>query len=152
VPARFTLRKAGKLFRLGPAELRDLLEAQWALLSSRRSVRSRPIGTLIENQGAEEVELLEPEQLKRARELALAVERVVENGLGRPTCLVKAIAIQRMLARRGIGPGIVRVGASLAGGSLKAHAWVEVGGEILGDTEEHVRSFEPVSDMRLIEF
>jgi hypothetical protein len=34
-------------------------------------------------------------------------------------------------------------------GKFEAHAWVELDGEVLADSTEHVASFEPLADVRL---
>lgn len=145
------VRRLARLLRLEPREFVRLLEGQWALLRAWRMVRKRPVGDLVGGGGVADA-YVPPVALERARAVALAVERAAENGIGRPNCLVRAMAIQRMLERRGIGPSGIRVGARMSEGRFLAHAWVEVGGVILGDREENVRRFEPVTDLRLLEF
>jgi Transglutaminase-like superfamily len=55
-----------------------------------------------------------------------------------PTCLVKALAVQTLLARRG-RIGILRLGVKTTrAAGFEAHAWLEVDGEIvIGEGERH---------------
>jgi len=66
--------------------------------------------------------------------IAWAVD-VAGSCLGNPTCLARALAGHRMLARRGFSSRVsigVAAGAKTPhGGSLIAHAWLEIGGRIL---------------------
>jgi hypothetical protein len=57
------------------------------------------------------------------------------------------MALSRMLADRGIDGAVVRVGVRRAGGQFLAHAWVELAGETLGDVDDHVGSFVPLTDL-----
>jgi len=83
--------------------------------------------------------------------MALAVARVAEHSpLHRPKCLERAVALDRMLRRAGIDDGRIRVGVRLREGGFEAHAWVELGGVVLGDEEWHVRTFTPVTVMQPI--
>ena len=60
------------------------------------------------------------------------------------TCLVLAVALRLMLARRGI-PAVIRLGVRKVEGGLSAHAWLLVGGEaVLGAGE--ASSFQPLAD------
>jgi transglutaminase superfamily protein len=81
-----------------------------------------------------------PERLTRA---VHAASRFVP----RSTCLVKALALQALLARRG-GVGILHVGVKttqVAG--FEAHAWLELDGEIvIGEGARH--GFAPLLSHR----
>jgi hypothetical protein len=52
-----------------------------------------------------------------------------------------------MLDSRGIDGAVVRVGVRRANGEFLAHAWVEIAGETLGDADEHVGSFVPLTNL-----
>jgi hypothetical protein len=56
-------------------------------------------------------------------------------------CLRRSLALRALLLRRGI-PAVMRVGARTADGSLLAHAWVEVGGKVVGESERTVGEYE----------
>jgi hypothetical protein len=85
--------------------------------------------------------------LPEARRLALAIVRAARFGVFRPQCLVRSVALSRMLTRRGIGGAIVRVGVRRTSGEFLAHAWVELAGETLGDADEHVGTFVPLTNL-----
>ena len=121
------------------------MQAQWALLAARGMVRNRPIGSLatptVGNPAAD------PARLPEARRLALAVVRAASFGVFRPQCLVRSVALWRMLADRGISGALVRVGVRRKNGEFSAHAWVELAGETLGDADDHVGSFVPMTNL-----
>jgi hypothetical protein len=89
--------------------------------------------------------------LSRAEALALAVGRAAEFGVFRPLCLVRAVALNRVLERHGIRGSRVRVGVRMRNGRFAAHAWVEYGDRVLGDNEAHVGSFVELSEVRLVD-
>jgi len=161
-----------KLTRLSPREWADLLEAQLALLLAQFRVWTRPTGRLVSHSAesaspapATEPVLppapvrvspapaarLDPPVLSRAEALALAVGRAAEFGVFRPLCLVRAVALNRVLERHGITGSRVRVGVRMRNGRFAAHAWVEYGDRVLGDNEAHVGSFVELSEVRLVD-
>jgi len=73
--------------------------------------------------------------------VTLAIARAAEHGLITPTCLERAVALERLLRRNGVGGGRIRVGVRWEGGQFLAHAWVELGGVVLADSPTRVRSF-----------
>ena len=121
------------------------MHAQRALLAARGMVRNRPIGSLatptVGNPAAD------PARLPEARRLALAVVRAASFGVFRPQCLVRSVALSQMLADRGISGALVRVGVRRKNGEFSAHAWVELAGETLGDADDHVGSFVPMTNL-----
>jgi hypothetical protein len=141
--SRLPLPIARKLLTLSPGEWVELWRAQWALLVARAVVRNRPIGSLATPAG--EIVPPDPARLPEARRIALAVVRVARYGITRPQCLVRSVAISRLLERRGISGGIVRIGVRRKDGEFLAHAWVELCGETLGDADEHVGTFVPLT-------
>lgn len=64
-----------------------------------------------------------------------------------PSCLVRALALERLLRRRGLEAARVRVGVRREGGDFAAHAWVEHRGEVVGDAPDHVRDYRPLPDL-----
>ena len=108
-------------------------------------VRNRPVGSLatptVGNPAAD------PARLPEARRLALAVVRAASFGVFRPQCLVRSVALSQMLADRGISGALVRVGVRRKNGEFSAHAWVELAGETLGDADDHVGSFVPMTNL-----
>jgi hypothetical protein len=143
--AHSTLAFARKLASLSIQDWRELVEAQWALLMARETVRNRPIGSLATP--ASEAHEADDGRLPEARRLALAIVRAARFGVFRPQCLVRSVALSRMLAARGIDGAIVKVGVRRTNSEFLAHAWVELAGETLGDADEHVGSFVPLTNL-----
>ena len=147
-----------KLTRLSPREWADLLEAQLALLLAQFRVWTRPTGRLVSHSSPSATESSSPPipdldgpTGTRAEALALAVGRAAEFGVFRPLCLVRAVALNRVLERHGITGSRVRVGVRMRNGRFAAHAWVEYGDRILGDNEAHVGSFVELSEVHLVD-
>ena len=138
-------RIAGKLARLSPREWRELFEAQWALVVAQSMLRTRPMGTLATPASAGGD--ADAARLPEARRLALALVRAARFGVFRPQCLVRSLALSRMLTAHGIAGGLIRVGVRRKDGEFLAHAWVEFAGETLGDADEHVGSFVPLTNL-----
>ena len=138
-------RIAGKLSRLSLRDWRELFEAQWALLVAQSMLRSRPMGSLATPVAS--VDAVDPDRMLEARRLALAMVRAARFGIFRPQCLARSLALSRMLTAHGITGGIIRVGVRRDDGEFLAHAWVELAGETLGDADEHVGSFVPLTNL-----
>ena len=136
---------ARKLIGLSFRDWAELVQAQWALLAARGMVRNRPIGSLATpTMGSPPAATA---RLPEARRLALAVVRAARFGVFRPQCLVRSVALSQMLEDRGISGALVRVGVRRKNGEFSAHAWVELAGETLGDADDHVGSFVPMTNL-----
>ena len=114
--------------------LRDVARAQVALLVAQHAVWTRPTGELVAL-----VPVAGPDPVAgparptpHAWRLAVAVRRAASYGVFRPKCLVRAVALQRMLERDGIRGSQVVIGVRRDAGAFGAHAWVELGGRALG--------------------
>jgi len=127
------------------SEWRELLQAQWALLVAQATLWRQPVGELATPAVA--AMDVNTSRMPEARRLALAITRAARFGVFRPQCLARSIALSRMLEQRGIQGALVRVGVRRANGQFLAHAWVELSGETLGDADEHVDSFVPLTDI-----
>ena len=136
---------ARKLLSLSFRDWVELMQAQWALLAARGMVRNRPIGSLATPTAGSP--RADPARLPEARRLAVAVVRAARFGVFRPQCLVRSVALSEMLADRGISGALVRVGVRRKNGEFSAHAWVELAGETLGDADDHVGSFVPMTNL-----
>jgi len=142
---------AGKLAKIlvaEPGEALQLLEAQWALLCARLARRHEPLGQLVSESVQEQP--IDPCWQIPAMRLSTAVDRVSRFGCFRPTCLEQAMALQRMLERRGIGPGVIRVGVQMQEGSFIAHAWLQLGDMVLGDQPGRVKRFHQLTDVKAV--
>lgn len=136
---------ARKLFTITPGEFGDLVLAQWYLLAALWTIRRRPKGALLRplSSAPTGAGVRDDARLER---LALAVDRVARFGLFRPTCLVRAMALERQIRRANAGAAVVRVGVTQVAGELLAHAWIELEGQVIGDEEVRVRRFTPLHD------
>lgn len=138
-----------KLIRSGPRVWWTMMRAQWALVEARWLVQHRPTGTLAAPLPDDSLELqLTPisEPLPPLiAELDLAVARVGRHGLVRPTCLVTAIALQRLLSRAGVTDASVRAGVRHRQGRFEAHAWVEWRGHRLDPSSPLGGPFTPLA-------
>jgi hypothetical protein len=136
---------------LRPVELSELVRAQLALLSAQYLVWTRPVGQLVTS-GAPvgDASVTEAEVEPTVSRIALAVSRAASYGVFRPLCLVRAVALSRMLDARGFHGSRVCVGVRKHGGRFAAHAWVEYKNRILGDAEEHVGTFVPLDDLQIV--
>jgi hypothetical protein len=144
-----------RLARLSAREWRDLAEAQIELLVSKAVVATRPTGHLVSRAPHDEVPEANaapaPSADARPEQLALAVSRAAEHGVFRPLCLVRAVALKRLLDRNGYAGGTVRIGVRMNNGRFAAHAWVAYGDQILGDQEWHVDSFEELDEVTVVD-
>jgi len=123
---------------------------QIALLRALRDVRNRPQGDLVRKDvDASVARPVTPEERARARAVVLGVTRAAAYGLFVPTCLVKSMAISRRLKDAGVAGGVLRVGVARRNGQFVAHAWVELGGEVIGDDAASVERYEPLDDLRV---
>jgi hypothetical protein len=115
------------------------------LLAAQAIVRSRPVGELATSTAGSTGP--DRARLPEARRLALAIVRAANYGVIRPQCLVRSVALSRLLANHGIEGALVRVGVRRTTGEFLAHAWVEYAGEVIGDADEHVGTFVPLTNL-----
>ena len=143
--SEMALRLTRRLFNLTPTEAADLVVAQWNLLAALWTVRRRPPGELLRlvNEAPPDNGARNAAQLER---LATAVDRVARFGVFRPTCLVRAVALERQIRRANAGPAVVRIGVRPVSGKLLAHAWIELDGRVVGDDPARVRRYTPLRD------
>jgi hypothetical protein len=144
-----------RLARQSSAEWSDLIDAQRALVVAQLLVWTRPVGQFVEDVQRSSPGVQEPlgrnsKMWSDALRTALAVRRVADHGLLRPKCLVRAVALSRMLDQRGITGSRVRVGVRRIDGEFEAHAWVELGQRVLGDDALHVSSFAQLLDVKVV--
>lgn len=136
-----------RLIRLRPGEWFDLARAQIALIAAQVDVWRRPIGRLVAPVCSGDPTPVNPESEASARRLALAVTRAADHGLFRPLCLVRALALSRLLQARGIHGSRIRVGVRKSQ-RFSAHAWVEWGHLVLDDTDSHTHRYARLTDVR----
>lgn len=137
-----TPRRPGRLRRfvaLRRAERWRWLEAWWSIIVAEIGLRtaSRKLlrRALDVEDGREDPSLAMP--------IAQSVTSAAAHHLWTVTCLPRALALWRMLRRRGI-PARVRIGVRRDETTLAAHAWVEVGGRPVGEPEAIDQRFLPL--------
>jgi hypothetical protein len=74
------------------------------------------------------------------RELVRAVSRTERHSPIRGTCLSRSLALQWLLARRGI-MAVLRFGGKITNGHFEAHAWVEHDGVVVGSPSDVATRF-----------
>lgn len=83
-------------------------------------------------------------------ELARQAQRLVRYAARlhplRSTCLVEALTLRAMLARRGL-PAEIKIGVLKTPAGLRAHAWLEVAGQIVGEPAEIDQRFKVLAPM-----
>ncbi len=143
------LRKLTRTLLSEPRAILELLEAQTALLLARLARHRTPLGRLVEESSSQSP--ADPRWEIPARRVSLAVDRAARLGLIRPTCLEQAMAMQRMLKRRGVEPGVIRIGVLLRDGRFAAHAWIQIGNRVLGDSSQRVSRFHRLTDVKAVD-
>lgn len=155
VPAR-RKRLIGRLAPHSAGEWIALIEAQKALVIAQLLVWTRPVGRLVEDAQHVAPGLQEPiarysTTWRDALRIAVSVRRAADHGLLRPKCLVRAVAVSRLLEQHGIKGSRVRIGVRRLNGIFSAHAWVELGQRVLGEDAEHVGSFAQLLDVKVVD-
>lgn len=137
-----------RLFRLSLRDWTDLVQAEWAILRALLTVAFRSRGALLACDAAM-ANPLSVDSIQRAHELEVAVSRAVRYGPLRPKCLAKSVALHRLLDRSGIPGSRIRIGVRRVADDLVAHAWVTLGGTILGDDPAFVGRFTEIADTQM---
>jgi len=88
---------------------------------------------------------IDQKALSQAYVIARMVKVAAVHGLCRATCLPQSLVLWWLLQRRGIGSDL-RFGVQRAEDRLEAHAWVEVDGVPVNDTEDVRQRFNMFSD------
>ena len=147
-------RRLVALRRLPAVRARDLARvglAQWCLLRAQLSLLLTPRGRLLSAVPTRGVHAAgAADDVNRARQVVLAVDRAADYGLFQPTCLVRSIALERMLGRAGVEGAVVRIGARERRGRPQMHAWIEIGGTAVGERPEVTSTFTPLQDFTAV--
>ena len=134
------------------SELVAFVWAQLELLRAQVIVWRRPIGRLIAPstpQPARVTQVVSQATEQRTASIARAVDRAARRGVFRPKCLVRSMALHRMLERSGIDGSVIRIGVKREGDELLAHAWVEQMGITLIDPPSEVAAFARLTEAKL---
>lgn len=117
----------------------SLVQAWFEL--SRSSSLHRLLGDVEPKPSASQAPAVSEEHARQAREVSWAVRAAAANAPWHSTCLVQALAAQRMLRARNIA-GALFVGADVSRDSndtrrFAAHAWVKCGPEFVTGEAGH---------------
>ena len=139
-------RIAGKLSRLSLRDWRELFEAQWALARCAVHASIAPHG-----QPGDAGRLGRRGRSRshaRGAAVALAMVRAARFGVFRPQCLARSVALSRMLTAHGItrwrSSALACAGTTASSSPTPGSS---LAGETLGDADEHVGSFVPLTNL-----
>lgn len=126
-----------------------MVRAQLALIRAQQAVRRRPTGQLVTDDVESPLAPTSLDRIEDVRRVALAVNRAAAFGIFRARCLARSMALRQLLAEEGIEGAHVRVGVQVRGGEFEAHAWVEYGGQVVGDDPVNVARYAPLTGMQV---
>jgi hypothetical protein len=124
-----------KLWALPCSEQYLLLRAGLLLLAVEAGLRLLPFRKLLawaQNRSAHAAAEPSPERI--AYLVDVAARHTLLRGSLRPTCLRKSLVVCKLLSRRGRDARLV-IGTGSLAGNFQAHAWVELDGRMLGNTD-----------------
>ena len=132
------------------AEIRDVAEAQVALLRAELLRWLSPAGELVEPSisAGNPVSISAEERTSYAR-LARAVDRAARYGVFRPQCLSRALALSRMLSVRGFIAHQIRIGVRKEDSAFTAHAWVELDDALRENATGNARGYTALTAVSL---
>ena len=135
------LHKLRTALSLPPQEWLLFWRAWWLLLAVDLGLRLLPFRRLQSWLGTAAAAPHPPAETDRLiRQTQAAVERAIRNHLYPMTCLRRALALQRLLARQGIAAAL-RFGVQRQADGITAHAWLEYNGQPLGETQAVERRY-----------
>ena len=103
----------------------------WPLVTRLDSLETRPAGDM------------RPRDIRRARRLGRAVRRAARLSPPHVQCLHRSLVLHQWLRTAGL-PSELCVGVLKDAGELKAHAWVELSGQVVNDHPAAIGSFAPL--------
>jgi len=146
---RLLLRRIRRLLALSSAERRLLVRGFVKLWAVDLGLRAWGFRRFIERAQRAAVSAGRPigaEDLRRAREYARCLEVASRHHPVRARCLHQSLALHRWLLEDGLPSGL-RIGVRKESGELNAHAWVELGGNVVGDQPAVVAAFTPIASV-----
>ena len=143
--------------RIPGHEIGDVLVAEAALARAQLEAWLRPRGELVQvpvaPHGGRRTLADPAARAAVAYRAVKALDRALRYGVVRPACLVRSIALARLLASFGVPDARIRLGVRRADatGDVDAHAWVELDGRVVGDDPRHTRRFTPIGSVSVAE-
>ena len=130
-------------------DIRDVGEAQVALLRAQAMRWLRPLGEFVEITAGDPrtASAHSVAQARTVERVTSAINRATRYGVFRPLCLTRAVALSQMLDSHGIVGHRIKVGVRRDRDSFTAHAWVEFGQRIIGDTTWNTLAYLPLTEI-----
>ncbi|MGH2457753.1 MAG: lasso peptide biosynthesis B2 protein [Chloroflexota bacterium] len=88
------------------------------------------------------------EDRSRAGQYARWLEVAARHHVARARCLQRSLALHRWLRQEGL-PSELRIGVRKEAGVLQAHAWVELGDQVVNDRPDAIAEFAPLASPSL---
>lgn len=121
------------------ADIISTVKAIAAQIRARRMIRRQPLAQVLSRLSSMR-QCTVPNQHQRVLDVAAAFHRARLFAPAIDQCLVRSIAMKRMLARQGCQVDLV-IGVTLP---FSAHAWIQSGEAILTDPLHLVESYKPI--------
>lgn len=130
---------------LSTQDWRTLIEAWLILLSSHIALLAQSYQRLDDSIHAADSLLpreSRAQEIAEANQLHQSIHYAAKLHLIPMTCLIKSLALKKMLGRRNVSAHI-KIGARKDFNILRAHAWVEVHQMPIGEAEDVTAKFSP---------
>jgi hypothetical protein len=118
------------------------------LSAARALVDGAVVFLTLERRGLRPLLRERPELPPAAPATARRIADSVDAALGllpvAPTCLRRSVTLLRELNRRGMGAAL-HIGVRSSAGHVEAHAWLQVGHEIINDSADVVETFARIA-------
>ncbi len=139
------LRRVRRFLGLSGADRRRLARAWLALAVMDARLRARGYRRVIARiERRRTLRPASPADVARARGAARWLAIAARHHVVGAHCLHRALALHAALRHAGL-ESVLRIGVRKEDGVLRAHAWVELGGEVVTDTAEAVAPFAPLA-------
>ena len=112
-------------------------------LGFRRLVEWAQRSPVVANHDLGAGEGLDPTDAERIRRYAGSLEIAARYHIVQARCLHRSLALHKWLREEGL-PSQLRIGVLKDGNELRAHAWVELGGNAINDHPRAVAIFTPL--------
>lgn len=133
--------RARRVAALTRSEWRVLADAAMAAARIELGLRTRPLGNVITWAESRPVASREPGAVAPDRLFALSSWPYRVLGWT-PSCLRRGLVLTALLRQRG-HPAVLCVGVRRGGAQIRAHAWVESGGDVFDATAEPFERLHP---------
>jgi hypothetical protein len=128
------------------SDLKPIARAWISLASIEFALRFRSFHRVLDEvEGvAPTATVVQPFEFGRARAYARWIDVAARHHVVRARCLHRSLVLHKWLRSEGL-PSALRIGVRKKADGISAHAWVEMGGEILNDRPDRVAPFAALS-------